>query len=108
MAAALERGGVPAPHVACIRSEIFVKSLNSLAFNTVAVLGDASNGAIADTTEAVAGRALGGQLSLQDVDDGDRPRTARSLLSRGVAQERAVSTVPFATSSGIGGTVVNI
>lgn len=53
LADALERGGIPAPRVPCIRSEIFIKSLNSLAFNVVAVLGDAQNGTIADVPEAV-------------------------------------------------------
>lgn len=53
LAMAFERGGVPAPRAACIRSEIFVKSLNSLAFNVVALLGDASNGVIAEVPEAV-------------------------------------------------------
>jgi len=53
LAAAFERGGIPAPRVPCIRSEIFIKSLNSLVFNVVAVLGDASNGTIADAPEAV-------------------------------------------------------
>lgn len=53
LAAAFERGGVPAPRAACIRSEIFGKSLNSLAFNVVALLGDASNGVIAEVPEAV-------------------------------------------------------
>jgi len=53
LAAAFERGGIPSPRVPCIRSEIFIKSLNSLAFNVVAVLGNASNGVIADVPEAV-------------------------------------------------------
>lgn len=53
LAAAFERGGIPAPQVPCIRSEIFVKSLNSLAFNVVALLGNAPNGIIAEVPEAV-------------------------------------------------------
>jgi len=53
LAAAFERGSIPSPRVPCIRSEIFIKSLNSLAFNVVALLGDASNGTIADAPEAV-------------------------------------------------------
>jgi len=53
LAEALERGGVPAPQVSNIRSEIFIKSINSLAFNIVAVLGNAINGVIAAVPEAV-------------------------------------------------------
>jgi len=53
LAAALEAGGIPAPRAPNIRSEIFIKSVNSLAFNLVAVLGDAQNGLIADVPEAV-------------------------------------------------------
>lgn len=53
LAAALERGGVAAPVVPDIRAEIFMKSVNSLAFNVVAVLGNARNGIIARVPEAV-------------------------------------------------------
>jgi 2-dehydropantoate 2-reductase len=53
LAAAIEKGGIPAPQVPDIRSEIFIKSINSLAFNIVAVLGDAVNGTIAEVPEAV-------------------------------------------------------
>jgi 2-dehydropantoate 2-reductase len=53
LAEALERGGIPAPQVPCIRSEIFIKSINSLAFNVAAVLGGADNGTIADVPECV-------------------------------------------------------
>jgi 2-dehydropantoate 2-reductase len=53
LANALEKGGVPAPQVSNIRSEIFIKSINSLAFNVVAVLGDAVNGTIGEVPEAV-------------------------------------------------------
>jgi 2-dehydropantoate 2-reductase len=53
LAAALERGGVPAPQVSNIRSEIFIKSINSLAFNIMALLGDSVNGVIASVPEAV-------------------------------------------------------
>jgi 2-dehydropantoate 2-reductase len=53
LAAAIEKGGVPAPRVSNIRSEIFIKSINSLAFNVVAVLGNAINGVIAEVPEAV-------------------------------------------------------
>ncbi|CAE8706740.1 unnamed protein product, partial [Polarella glacialis] len=53
LADALERGGIPAPKSTGIRAEIFIKSLNSLAFNIVAVLGDAQNGVIAEVPEAV-------------------------------------------------------
>jgi len=53
LAAALERGGIAAPVTTDIRSEIFIKAVNSLAFNLVAVLGDATNGQIADVAGAV-------------------------------------------------------
>lgn len=53
LARAIERGGIPSPRVPNIRSEIFIKSINSLAFNLVAVLGNATNGVIADAPEAV-------------------------------------------------------
>lgn len=50
---ALERGGIPAPETDEIRSEIFIKAVNSLAFNLVAVLGDARNGQIAEVPGAI-------------------------------------------------------
>lgn len=53
LAQALERGGIPSSLVHDIRAEIFMKAVNSLAFNVVAVLGDASNCQIADVPEAV-------------------------------------------------------
>jgi len=53
LAAAFEAGGIPAPLIPNIRSEIFIKSVNSLAFNLVAVLGDANNGTIGEVPEAV-------------------------------------------------------
>jgi len=50
---ALERGGGLAPVVTEIRAEIFIKVVNSLTFNVVALLGNVGNGMIADSPEAV-------------------------------------------------------
>lgn len=52
-AAALRQGDVPAPVVDDIRSEIFIKAVNSMAFNSVAVLSGATNGQMADCESAV-------------------------------------------------------
>jgi 2-dehydropantoate 2-reductase len=51
---ALEAGGIMAPRGLNIRSEIFIKAVNSLCFNTVAVLTGAVNGLIADDSDAPA------------------------------------------------------
>lgn len=50
---ALQHGDVPAPVVEDIRSEIFIKAVNSMAFNTVAVLSGATNGQMADCEPSV-------------------------------------------------------
>lgn len=52
-AAALRQGDVPAPVVDNIRSEIFIKAVNSMAFNVVAVLSGATNGQMADCEPSV-------------------------------------------------------
>ena len=50
---ALRHGNVPAPVVEDIRSEIFIKAVNSMAFNAVAVLSGATNGQMADCKSSV-------------------------------------------------------
>jgi ketopantoate reductase len=56
-------GDVPAPVVDAIRSEIFIKAVNSMAFNAVAVLSGATNGQIADCAPSVdALRSIMGEL----------------------------------------------
>ena len=48
LAEALKNGGAPSACVDNIRSEIFIKAVNSMAFNAVAVLTGATNGQMAD------------------------------------------------------------
>jgi ketopantoate reductase len=52
-AAALELGGVPSPVVGNIRADIFMKAVNSAAFNAVAVLTGATIGQIADCGHSI-------------------------------------------------------
>lgn len=50
---ALRQGDVDAPVVEDIRSEIFIKAVNSMAFNAVAVLSGATNGQMADCDSSI-------------------------------------------------------
>ena len=52
-AAALEMGGAPAPVVGDIRSDVFMKAVNSASFNAVAVLTGATIGQIADDRHVI-------------------------------------------------------